>query len=89
MSFGFEKWIDTIAKSIEEANAQGILIFAAASNDRGLKANYPTFPANMKNRVFCINSHTSDINPKWSSFNPDPVREQCVKRLFILLKLFN
>ena len=76
MSFGFEKRIDTIAKSIEEANAQGILIFAAASNFRVLEANYSTFPANMNHGVFCINSHTSDMNPKWSSFNPYPVREQ-------------
>ncbi|KAE9364148.1 hypothetical protein N431DRAFT_563542 [Stipitochalara longipes BDJ] len=76
MSFGFEKRIDSIARSIEEANAKGILIFAAASNDRGLGSNSPTFPANMNHRVFCINSHTSDMNPKWSSFNPDFVPEQ-------------
>jgi len=76
MSFGFEDWVDIIATSIEEANARGILFFAAASNDRGLRANYPTFPANMDHGVFCINSHTSSVNPEWSSFNPNIVRKR-------------
>lgn len=69
MPFGFEDDVSIIERQIERANSKGILLFAAASNDRQLDGSHPiSFPARLHN-VFCINSNSSR-NDEWSKFNP-------------------
>lgn len=78
MSLGFERDVDSIENELIDAKRDGILVFAAASNDRQLGAfGHPiTFPARMPHGsgVFCINSHSAGQGaPRWSEFNPSPV----------------
>jgi hypothetical protein len=71
MSLGFDKNVDEIYQAIQVANSKGVLVFAAASNDRRLASNFPiSFPASMDSGVFSINSHSSDDQNTWSKFNP-------------------
>ncbi|KAE9381037.1 subtilisin-like protein [Stipitochalara longipes BDJ] len=78
VSLGFETTdhkTDTAIKELESAittaASKGILIFAAASNDRQWNNDFPiSFPAKMKHGVFCINSHPSTQGEEWSKFNP-------------------
>jgi subtilisin family serine protease len=71
MSFGFEETIPEIKRAIIRASAEGILVFAAASNDRQLVDSFPiSFPASMRFGVFCINAHSPGSNPRWWGSNP-------------------
>jgi subtilisin family serine protease len=71
MSFGFEQDIEDIKRAISIAYANGILVFASASNNRQLVEGFPiSFPASMPFGVFCINANNPGANPRWSDFNP-------------------
>jgi subtilisin family serine protease len=67
LSLGFESSVTELREEIKKCLNEGIMVFAAASNDGG---NAPrTYPAT-QDRVFGIHSATSLGNK--ASFNPDP-----------------
>lgn len=71
ISLGFEKDIEAIWKALMDAYSKGILIFAAASNDRHYSIDFQiSFPARLNHAVFCINAHPSAQGKEWSTFNP-------------------
>ena len=64
--------VPEIAHSLGNAKKQGIIVMASASN---VGANYPiTFPARLKNTVFCVGSADGKGSP--SVFNPPFMGEE-------------
>ena len=68
MSFTFEEDQPEIEPVLEYATSKGVLLFAAASNNRANENNPIGYPARVRSRVFCINS--SDGQGTKSRFSP-------------------
>lgn len=66
---------DEVEQAIKQATHQKVLVFAAAANYRHNKRTQVGFPANMREHVFCINSHRGNCD-KGSHFTPLP-QENC------------
>lgn len=73
MSLGFDQMHEDISKQIDLARLQGVLVFAAASNDGPNAPDCGVFPAWLSN-VFCINSADMDGAKSW--FNPKNTDEK-------------
>ncbi len=69
MSFGFGREIDTLSDAIDHAASEGVLMFAAASNDGKNRPSGPAWPAS-KTGVICVHSADGYGNP--SLFTPSP-----------------
>lgn len=69
MSFGFEEEQQSIRDAIEHAAREGVLIFAAASNDGHNNAYGAAWPARAK-EVICVHSGTVYGRP--SEYTPGP-----------------
>ncbi|KAF3928375.1 hypothetical protein ABW21_db0206353 [Orbilia brochopaga] len=71
MSFAFEQVESDIKDALYNAKSKtskNVLMFAAASNNRALKAEPIGYPARATDRVICVNSSTA--NDERSSFSP-------------------
>jgi hypothetical protein len=68
MSLGFDRVDPAISEAIKHANAQDVIMFAAAANHGGNKSI--AFPASLQHMVLGINSTDGLGNP--SPFNPTP-----------------
>ncbi|EHK41814.1 hypothetical protein TRIATDRAFT_287239 [Trichoderma atroviride IMI 206040] len=70
MALGFEKKQQRVIDAIDRAYRSGILIFAAASNDRNFSPVY--CPAILTDQVFAMYSTNAGIRESWS-LNPSPI----------------
>jgi hypothetical protein len=67
LSLGFDKRLSCIDAALEEAHGNGILVFAATSNNGAATSRHIAWPASMI-KVFGINS--AEFHGRTSSFNP-------------------
>lgn len=70
MSFGFARYDDDIRDAVEKAQNEGVIIFAASSNDGAIEGQEAAFPARMVGKVIKISS--ADGRGAASKFNPPP-----------------
>ena len=73
MSFGFDKYNSTLRKAVGTAHAQGIVMFAAASNSGAVEGRKESFPSKLRGQVIRVNS-TDGLGSK-SRFNPPPASD--------------
>jgi hypothetical protein len=72
ISWGLNEDVPGVADALRRAKSMGVIVLASASNQG---ANHPiTFPARLKNIVFCVGAADGKGNP--SAFNPPFIGEE-------------